>query len=332
MMAGGASWNQAPSETVTLDTVCKEANGNTFPVCTERQEKSVKLNSSNKFHISNFYEKKKSKKKHRDKERKESAATKPNLPNSSKQPSTSNMISSLYGTQHLELKPTGSDNHDTKTPNSHRHKRQKHDMKSPCKSTASLPESVPNERFVSKAKVELSTKEPYLSEYHVIKRYISTDITGEFAKFLHVEVHTNGGGLVLHSYQDEIDTLPVSRRSAFVDEFMKLAFLEDENQQAYFIMAIVHNSAHDIPDLIDYLAEKHPNMTAKMGMLGKSDIETVNMSEVKEKIYNTYSCGTYRAGPLLQLSLVGLAQEEVCCLLVICVHENRGSVILCYTF
>ena len=295
----------------------------TKPKVTEEQAKrdkpdeGIKLkidkNSPKKFHISNFMlgssekKEKSHKKKHKekDKERTDKSVKKPSSSSSASSKVSSHsgksISSALYGNQSLELKHSNPDE-------------QKH-KKPPVKLERKISRQKSEAEELLYHHVEKTTKdsikEPYMPEYHDIKRYISKDISGEFKHLLHIEVHPNGGGLVLHSYQDEVDALPADRQKAFVNEYMKLAFREDENQCAYFIMAIVHDSAKPMPDLIDYLGEKHPNMTTKMGGLGKSDIETMLMSEVKEKIYNSYDSGTYRAGPLQQLSLVGLAQEEV---------------------
>lgn len=268
----------------------------------------IEKNTPKKFHISNFTlgssEKKdkslKKKHKEKDKERKDKSTKKPC---SSKESHSGKMISTLYGNQSLELKHSVPEEQ----------KRSKPPVKLERKISRQKSEAeqmLYHAVLKSKQKKDLMN-EPYMPEYHEVKRYISKDITGEFQQLLHIEVHPNGGGLVLHSYQDEVDELPSDKQKDFVNEYMRLAFLEDDQQSAYFIMAIIHDSAKPLPDLLDYLAEKHPSMVTKMGTLGKSDIETMHMSDVKDKIYNSYCCGTYRAGPLLQLSLVGLAQEEV---------------------
>ncbi|XP_056195214.1 lysine-specific demethylase RSBN1L isoform X2 [Falco biarmicus] len=49
----------------------------------------------------------------------------------------------------------------------------------------------------------------------------------------------------------------------------------------------------------------------KMEILGKKDIETTTMSNFHAQVKRTYSHGTYRAGPMRQISLVGAVDEEV---------------------
>ena len=300
----GCEKRESKANSSTTDHSNTQGNGET-----NHQPAKSKHDSPRKFHISNFTLSSEKREKISKKMRKEKSEAKTNEASKLKH-SSNKMISSLYGTQSLELKPSSPDrSQGTPTKSEKKCKPVVKHQHHPKTANESCDKFHDTEK-VEKAKKVLM-KEPYMPEYHHIKRYISTYIKSEFAPLLHVEMHTNGAGLVLHSYQDEIEELPRDKQKSFVDEYMKLAFLEDEQDAAYFIMAIVHGSARCFPDLIDYLAEEHPNMTAKMGMLGKSDIETMAMSDVKEKIYNSYDSGTYRAGPLLQLSLVGLAQEEV---------------------
>ena len=77
-------------------------------------------------------------------------------------------------------------------------------------------------------------------------------------------------------------------------------------------MGIVHNAASYMPDLLDHMADTYPNLTVKNGVLGhKSDIETTTMQQYKEHIRKAYNNGTFRYGPLHQISLVGTVHEEV---------------------
>jgi len=267
------------------------------------QSAVLNLNKPKKFHISNFMlrneaklsrksgDKLQKKSKYKVKKTPKKEPPQPPTPGTPGTPKPT--ITTLYGTQNLTTKEV---------------EKAKREHTPIEKSTECVDEPAP---YQTQEEQPAEYEEPYITEYHYIKAKICKEIRGEFAHLMHVECHVNGGALVLHAYQQEIDKLPVEKHSQFADEFMRLAMGEDANAAAHFVMAIVHGAAKPMPDFIDYLAEKHPRMTAKMGGLGKSDIETMTMTDVKEKIYKTYSCGTYRAGPLLQLSLVGLAQEEV---------------------
>ena len=92
-------------------------------------------------------------------------------------------------------------------------------------------------------------------------------------------------------------------------------FSEDAEGYAHHVCGIVHDSAHYMPDLLDYLAENHANMIVKAGVIGhigrNSDLETYTMQKYKEEVYRGYSGGTFRAGPLHQVSVVGTVHEEV---------------------
>lgn len=134
----------------------------------------------------------------------------------------------------------------------------------------------------------------------------------KYGRFFRVEVHPNGGASTVHLYQDELDTLSRNEYEELVNEFFQFVFSEDENGNAYHVMGIVHDAASYIPDLLEHFAENYPTLTVKAGVLGhKSDIETCTMSQYNEQVEKNYSHGTFRYGPLHQISLVGKVQEEV---------------------
>ncbi|XP_017774214.1 PREDICTED: round spermatid basic protein 1-like [Nicrophorus vespilloides] len=134
----------------------------------------------------------------------------------------------------------------------------------------------------------------------------------KFRKYYHVEKHTNGGALVLHMYQEEIKHLDESTTRELATEFFKIAFAEDSNKRAIYVMAIVHGSGSKLPDLLDYMADKYPSLTVKNGLLNRtSDLETTTLSVYNDNVKKHYESGTVRYGPLHQISLVGTAHEEV---------------------
>ncbi|XP_015426744.1 PREDICTED: round spermatid basic protein 1-like protein isoform X5 [Myotis davidii] len=59
------------------------------------------------------------------------------------------------------------------------------------------------------------------------------------------------------------------------------------------------------------LSDEDQEAKVKMEILGKKDIETTTMSNFHAQVKRTYSHGTYRAGPMRQISLVGAVDEEV---------------------
>ena len=133
----------------------------------------------------------------------------------------------------------------------------------------------------------------------------------KYKHLMHVEQYSNGGALVCHSYQDEVEKLSAEEKEEFVKEYFDFVYGEPEDGVSNCVMGVVHGAARDIPDLLEYLADEYPNMTVKAGVLGKSDIETMSMEKYREMVHKSYGAGTFRCGPLLQVSVVGTAHEEV---------------------
>uniref|UniRef100_A0A4W4GWM6 Round spermatid basic protein 1 like n=2 Tax=Electrophorus electricus TaxID=8005 RepID=A0A4W4GWM6_ELEEL len=133
----------------------------------------------------------------------------------------------------------------------------------------------------------------------------------EFGRFVHVEQQPNGGALLVHAYSRELAVLSPEEMQRFAQEFVTLAFCEDQNGAAHYVMGIVHGAASYLPDFLDYFSLKFPNSPVKMEILGKKDIETTTMANFHAQVKRTYSHGTYRAGAMRQISLVGAVDEEV---------------------
>lgn len=134
----------------------------------------------------------------------------------------------------------------------------------------------------------------------------------KYGRFFHVEVHTNGGASIVHMYQNEIDSLNESEMDELTEEFFRIVFSEDESGYAHHVMGIVHNAADYLPDLLEHMAYNYSTLTVKAGVLGRnSDIETSTLAQYYEQVAKNYSHGTFRYGPLHQISLVGKVHEEV---------------------
>ncbi|XP_050933831.1 lysine-specific demethylase RSBN1L [Lates calcarifer] len=133
----------------------------------------------------------------------------------------------------------------------------------------------------------------------------------EFAPYIHIENQPNGGALVAHAYTSQLSSLSMGQRQRFAQEFVTLAFSEDSSQAAHYVMGIVHGEASYLPDFLDYFSTKFPSAPVKMEILGKKDIETTTMANFYSQVKRTYSHGTYRAGAMRQISLVGAVDEEV---------------------
>ncbi|XP_041852571.1 lysine-specific demethylase RSBN1L-like [Melanotaenia boesemani] len=133
----------------------------------------------------------------------------------------------------------------------------------------------------------------------------------EFGSLIHIEQQANGGASVVHAYSEQLSCLSPAEMERFAEEFVKLSFSEDKNQAACFVMGIIHGAASYLPDFLDYFSYKFPNSPVKMEVLGKKDIETTTMANFHSQVKRTYSQGTYRAGAMRQVSLVGAVDEEV---------------------
>ncbi|XP_042320084.1 lysine-specific demethylase 9-like [Sceloporus undulatus] len=146
-------------------------------------------------------------------------------------------------------------------------------------------------------------------EHSVRNSFLKTGT--KFSNFIHEERQSNGGALILHAYMDELSFLSPVEMERFAEEFLALTFSENEKNAAYYALAIVHGAAAYLPDFLDYFAFNFPNTPVKMEILGKKDIETTTISNFHTQVSRTYCCGTYRAGPMRQISLVGAVDEEV---------------------
>ncbi|XP_041832875.1 lysine-specific demethylase RSBN1L-like [Melanotaenia boesemani] len=133
----------------------------------------------------------------------------------------------------------------------------------------------------------------------------------EFAPYIHIENQPNGGALVAHAYTSQLASLSNDQKQRFAEEFVRLAFSEDKSQAAHYVMGIVHGEASYLPDFLDYFSSKFSSAPVKMEILGKKDIETTTMANFYSQVQRTYSHGTYRAGAMRQVSLVGAVDEEV---------------------
>nr|XP_033814829.1 lysine-specific demethylase RSBN1L isoform X2 [Geotrypetes seraphini] len=175
-----------------------------------------------------------------------------------------------------------------------------------------LGESADPKKRDNESKVLENSEFPFVSlkEPRVQNKLKRLDML-EFKRLIHVEHQPNGGASVLHAYSNELSHLSPVEIERFAEEFVDLVFSENENSAAYYVMGIVHGAATYLPDFLDYFSFNFPNSPVKMEILGKKDIETTTMSNFHAQVKRTYSHGTYRAGAMRQISLVGAVDEEV---------------------
>lgn len=161
-----------------------------------------------------------------------------------------------------------------------------------------------------------------------------------FDSLITKELDPNGGAHIIIAYQDEINTrLDESLHQKFALYFLSMVYSESVNEDAAetsslkendemsamkssspttreyaanYALGIVRNSAARIPELISYFANNYPNLTVKSSLLLNSkEINTLKISEYHKHVNATYLNGTYRYGPLLQTSIVGVKNEEI---------------------
>lgn len=135
----------------------------------------------------------------------------------------------------------------------------------------------------------------------------------KYERFYRVEEHPNGGAKTLHLYYDEIAHFSPVEIESIAREFLNEALKEESEGVSKYVMSIVHNAASYLPDLLEYFADTNPHLSVKTGVMGHSgsDIETTTMSAYRDSVHRNFSNGTFRHGPLNQISLVGTVHEEV---------------------
>ncbi|KAA0707138.1 Lysine-specific demethylase 9 [Triplophysa tibetana] len=154
-------------------------------------------------------------------------------------------------------------------------------------------------------------KKPFLTHHDHFIRNSCLQTNSCFSRLIHEEKQPNGGALVLHAYVDELSKLDPGDTERFAQEFLDLAFAENPKGAARYALAVVHGAAAYLPDFLDYFAFNFPNTPVKMEILGKKDIETTTIANFHSQVSRTYCSGTFRAGPMRQISLVGAVDEEV---------------------
>lgn len=134
----------------------------------------------------------------------------------------------------------------------------------------------------------------------------------KYHRLMRVETHPNGGASVVYLHQRDVDMLSAPQQESLAKEFLKLVFSEDSDGWAHFVCGVVRGAAAQFPCLLQYLSDTHSNLTVKAGVLARaSDIETTTVNRYYQQVQQSYAAGTFRCGPLHQISLVGTVHEEV---------------------
>lgn len=136
-----------------------------------------------------------------------------------------------------------------------------------------------------------------------------------FNSLIHIELDLNGGSQIVWCDQIDLDAKLKSKvqLEKFYEHFIHLVYSENKDtHRANYVLGYIRNSASYLPDLLDYFADTYPQMNVKSSLiLNPKDVETIKLSTYKQRVYSTYSNGTYTYGPLLQTSIVGVRNEEI---------------------
>ena len=135
----------------------------------------------------------------------------------------------------------------------------------------------------------------------------------QLSEYVHVWKHPNGGASVVQMDQNEFDHLSPSEVDQLADMFFREVFHEDSEGCTRHVIGVVRNAARYLPEMVSYCSEAHSDVVVKMGHLRqerRSEIETSTFSEFAERVRASYNGGTFRCGPLLQVSLVQPHSEE----------------------
>jgi hypothetical protein len=137
-----------------------------------------------------------------------------------------------------------------------------------------------------------------------------------FNSLISIEHDYNGGAKIITcKYDDLVQKLGSNRQlmKQFANYFLNLCYFENEKtKRAEYTLGIVHNCANCIPDILEYFSSNYPTMNVKSSLLtNNKEIITLKMCDYKEKVFESYYNGTYRYGPLLQTSIVGIKSEEI---------------------
>ena len=133
-------------------------------------------------------------------------------------------------------------------------------------------------------------------------------INDSLSKYLDIRVHPNGGASVVHLQNSDFESCP--DKGALVERFFEEVFSEDSEGYAHHVMGIVHNGSKYLPELVNYFSQTHPDVRVKMGNVRNPEIETTSFAEFSSRVTSSYSNGTFRCGPLLQVTLVQQVSEE----------------------
>ena len=185
------------------------------------------------------------------------------------------------------------------------------------RSTPSPSSTSPRHRSVSQSKIQSTSNS---NQRRLSSPYVDFSITNSnqdrlqlFQSLIHTEEHPNGGASLIRTYYNEFLRLSNENAHLFVNYFFNLVYGEID-QRAKYSIAVLHDGARYLPDLVDYFSLSYPKMIVKTSnMINSKEVLTTTMGEYRNRLVHTYSNGTFRYGPLMSISLVGkMTGKEEC--------------------
>ena len=87
----------------------------------------------------------------------------------------------------------------------------------------------------------------------------------DLKKYIHIEVHPNGGASVVRIYDNEISSLSTEEREKLAQLFFEEVFCEESDHVAKHVIGIVQGAVTYMPELVNYLALVRPDLDIKVG-------------------------------------------------------------------
>ena len=97
------------------------------------------------------------------------------------------------------------------------------------------------------------------------ERSVSNGLSDEeLEKFIHIEVHPNGGASLVRIHDSELASLSEEEREKLARLFFKEVFCEEADNVAKHVIGIVHGAVAYMPELVTYLSLFHPDLDIKV--------------------------------------------------------------------
>ncbi|GMS95036.1 hypothetical protein PENTCL1PPCAC_17211, partial [Pristionchus entomophagus] len=145
----------------------------------------------------------------------------------------------------------------------------------------------------------------------LMPHFSSEMLSPRFYHLITIETHPNGGApMIICDWERVARELDTQSRDQFAREFINLGMGEEDGTPV-FVIGIMKNAGEYLDDLLEYMCTKHASLPCKVGsLLNKQVVETMTLENYYRQVCDTYKEGTFRAGPMNALSMVGAKQEE----------------------